>query len=107
MNDVTLMAQLDEGIVPKICQLFGCCAADIVDVQRLAGGNTNTTFVFEVFGVRYVYRHPGTLTETFIDRAAEQFACERASELGVGEEIIHMDAAGIKISKFIEQIKEA
>lgn len=112
MNDWTLMAQLDDGIVPKICQLFGCCAADIVDVQRLSGGNTNASFAFSIrgiqnaHGVRYVYRHPGALTETFIDRAAEQFACERASQLGVGERIVYMDAAsGVKVSGFIEEIR--
>ncbi len=104
MNDVTLMAQLDSGSVSKICQLFDCSIADIVDVQKLAGGNTNASFAFSVFGARYVYRHPGPMTATFIDRSAEQFACERASELGVGEEILFMDAAtGVKVSRFIEQ----
>ncbi len=107
MGDVTLLERLSDGIVPKICQLFGCGAADIQDVQLLTGGNTNATFVFSVFGARYVYRHPGPMTETFIDRTAEQFACERASELGVGEEILYMDAAsGVKVSRFIQQRRD-
>ena len=74
---------------------------------QLAGGNTNASFVCSFFGVRYVYRHPEPLTETFINRRAEQFACERTSELGVGEKIVFMDAAsGVKVSRFIEQTRE-
>ena len=122
MCDVDVLAQLDDGSAlrdwqsmdqeiwqqscQRICQLFGCCAADIADVQLLTGGRTNVSFAFSVLGVRYVYRHPGPLTETFIDRRAEQFACERASELGVGEEIVFMDAAtGVKVSRFIEVVR--
>ena len=97
---------MDQTAKNIICQVLSCSEADIQNVQNLAGGNTNTSFVFEVFGVRYVYRQPGALTETFIDRAAEQFACQQASRLGVGEEILYMDTDGIKVSKFIDQIKE-
>ena len=89
-----------------ICQVLSCSETDIKSVQKLTGGNTNTAFSFEVLGVRYVYRQPEALTETFIDRRAEQFACEQAAKLGIGEEILYMDADGIKLSKFIDQIKE-
>lgn len=89
-----------------ICQVLSCSETDIKSVQKLTGGNTNTAFSFEVFGVRYVYRQPEELTETFINRQAEQFACEQAAKLGIGEEILYMDADGIKLSKFIDQIKE-
>ena len=89
-----------------ICQVLGCSETDIKSVQKLTGGNTNTAFSFEVLGVRYVYRQPEALTETFINRQAEQFACEQAAKLGIGEEILYMDADGIKLSKFIDQIKE-
>ena len=100
------MTCINETAKSIICRVLNCSAADIKNMQELSGGNTNSSFVFEVFGVRYVYRQPGMLTENFIDRRAEQFACEQASLLGVGEEILYMDANGIKISKFIEQIKE-
>ncbi len=89
-----------------ICQVLSCSETDIKSVQKLTGGNTNTAFSFEVLGVRYVYRQPEALTETFINRQAEQFACEQAAKLGIGEEILYMDADGIKLSKFIDQIKE-
>ena len=89
-----------------ICQVLSCSETDIKSVQKLTGGNTNTAFSFEVFGVRYVYRQPEALTETLINRQAEQFACEQAAKLGIGEEILYMDADGIKLSKFIDQIKE-
>lgn len=100
------MTYMDQTAKNIVCQVLRCSEADIQNVQNLAGGNTNSSFVFEVFGVRYVYRQPGTRTETFIDRKAEQFACQSASRLGVGEEILYMDAAGIKVSKFIDSIKE-
>ena len=89
-----------------ICRVLNCSETDIKNVQRLAGGNTNSSFVFEVFSVRYVFRFPGNLTETFINREAEKIACMQASQLEIGEKILYMDANGIKVSKFIEQIKE-
>ena len=97
---------MDQTAKNIVCQVLSCSEADIQNVQNLAGGNTNSSFVFEVFGVRYVYRQPGTRTETFIDRKAEQFACQLASRLGVGEEVLYMDDTGIKIARFIEQIKD-
>ena len=100
---MTCMNQTAKNIIYRV---LNCAEHDIQNVQILVGGNTNITFSFEVFGVRYVYRQPGNLTENFIDRKAEQFTSEKASKLKVGEEILYMDDTGIKVSKFIDQTKE-
>lgn len=107
MTDLNMsMTYMTETAKTIICRVLNCANSDIKNVQDLAGGNTNASFSFEVFGVRYVYRQPGALTENFIDRRAERFACEQAAKLKIGEEILYMDDTGIKISKFIHQIKE-
>ena len=105
LNDFNL-TYIDETAKSIICLNLNCQESDIQNVQLLTGGNTNHTFAFTVFGVRYVYRKPGAMTETMIDRRMEQFACEQAAKLRIGEEILYMDETGIKIAKFIQQTRE-
>ena len=47
------MTCINETAKSIICRVLNCSAADIKNMQELSGGNTNSSFVFEVFGVRY------------------------------------------------------
>jgi thiamine kinase-like enzyme len=70
----------------------------------LAGGITNTNFVVEVDGQRYVVRLPGADTELLgIDRESELVAGRLAADLGVGPEIVATDReSGAVVARFLD-----
>lgn len=93
-------------IMKNICKTFNCEEDDIVDMRPIKEGLTNTSFVFEVFGKRYVYRHPGDGTEEIISRMHEKKALELAKSIEVDPTYIYMDEnEGWKISAYIEGIR--
>lgn len=71
-------------------------------IEPLAG-MTNRNFRL-VFGAEsFVLRIPGKGTEEYIDRKADAHAARIASEVGVGAELIHYDAAtGVQVTRFID-----
>ena len=64
----------------NIARVLECKESDILNFQAINTGLTNTSFVFEVAGKRYVYRHPGDGTEAIISRKHEKKALELAPE---------------------------
>lgn len=105
--DNQFVNNLDSSIMVNICEILECKKTDIVNIQPIKTGQTNTSFVFAVNNQRYVYRHPGELTDKFINRKSESFACERAYELKLDESCIYIDdIVGYKISKYINSSRE-
>ncbi len=93
-------------IMQNICKVFDCQQGDILDFAAIKEGLTNSSFVFSVFGKKYVYRHPGDGTDAIISRAHEKMALEIARDLDIDPSFIYMDAdEGWKISHFIEGIR--
>lgn len=93
-------------IMKNICKVFDCRQGDILDFAAIKEGLTNSSFVFSVFGKKYVYRHPGDGTGAIISRAHEKRALEIARELDIDPTFIYMDAEeGWKISHFIEGVR--
>lgn len=93
-------------ILKVICKQLKCKEVDILNFKPIKEGMTNTSFIFEVFGNKYVYRHPGDGTEAIISREHEKSALEIASEMGIESTYIAMDGkAGWKISKYVPDIR--
>lgn len=92
-------------IMRNIAKVLACRESDILHFKAIKEGLTNTSFVFEVKGRRYVYRHPGDGTEAIISRVHEKKALELAKSIGVDPTFLFMDAEqGWKISSFVEDI---
>ena len=93
-------------IMRNIAKVLECRESDILNFRAIKEGLTNTSFVFEVAGRKYVYRHPGEGTEAIISRPHEKKALELAKSIGVDPTFIYMDeAAGWKLSRFIDGIR--
>ncbi len=90
-------------IMKNIASILNCEESDILNLKIIKAGLTNTSFVFEVHGKKYVYRHPGEETEQLISRKHEKKALELAKSVGVEPTFIYMnDEEGWKISSYVE-----
>ena len=93
-------------IMKNIAKLLECRESDILNFKAIKEGLTNTSFVFEALGKKYVYRHPGDGTEAIISRSHEKKALELARSIGVDPTYIYMDEeTGWKLSAFVEGIR--
>lgn len=94
-------------IVKNICNVLKCSEADILGFKIINDGLTNTSFVFEVKGNKYVYRHPGEGTEKLISRSHEKKALELAKMAGIDLTFLYMDEnEGWKISSYVAGIRK-
>ena len=94
-------------IIRNIKLVFRCDEEDIVDFRNVNEGLTNTSFIFRIEGVDYIYRHPGDGTESIINRRNEKRSLITAKEYGIDPTYIYMDVnEGWKISKFIPEFRE-
>ena len=93
-------------IMHNISKVLDCSESEILNFKAIKDGLTNTSFVFEVRGTKYVYRHPGEGTEEIISRKHEKRALELAKSIGVDPTFIYMDEdEGWKISYFVDGIR--
>lgn len=93
----------DNEILNNIANFFDITVSQISNITELKEGLTNLSFKFDINGNSYVYRHPGEGTENIINRNAELFAQQTASDLGLDETFIYMDKdKGYKISHYLE-----
>lgn len=68
---------------------------------------TNTSFIFEINGMDYIYRHPGDGTDSIISRKNEKNSLIKAKEIGIDPTYIYADInEGWKISVFISEFRE-
>ena len=94
-------------IMGHIADSLGCAESEIRHFEAIKKGLTNTSFVFEVRGERYVYRHPGEGTEKIICREHEKQALEIARSVGADPSYLTMDGeSGWKISRYIDGGRE-
>ena len=93
-------------IMRNIARVLECNESDILHFKAIKEGLTNTSFVFEVLGKKYVYRHPGEGTEAIISREHEKKALELARSINVDPTFIYMDEHdGWKISSYVDGIR--
>ena len=100
--DSEFLLNVNSEIIGNITKVLKCEPNDIVDIQVIQAGLTNVSFSFDVHDTKYVYRHPGTSAGNMVDRKTELLAQKVAKDIGIDSSIIYMDAAGWKISYFIE-----
>lgn len=105
--DPAFIDNVDSSIMDNICSVLKCARKDISSIVPIKQGLTNLSCRFEVDGEAYVYRHPGTGTESIIDRAAEAQGEQIASKLGLDSTFIHEDSTdGWKLSRFLKECRE-
>lgn len=94
-------------IIRNIKLVFRCDEEEIVEFRTVSEGLTNTSFIFRIDGVDYIYRHPGDGTESIINRRNEKRSLIKAKEFGIDPTYIYMDVnEGWKISKFVSRFRE-
>lgn len=94
-------------IIRNIKLVFRCDEEDIVNFRTVTEGLTNTSFIFQIDGVDYIYRYPGEGTEAIINRRNEKASLIRAREAGFDPTYIYMDLReGWKISQFVSEFRE-
>ncbi len=105
--DVGYANHSHSDIIRNIKLVFRCDEEDIVDFRTVSKGLTNTSFIFQIDGVDYIYRHPGDGTDSIINRRNEKRSLIKAKEFGIDPTYIYMDVIeGWKISKFIRDFRE-
>lgn len=104
--DTDYVGHTHSEIIRNIKLVFRCDEEDIVDFRTVSEGLTNTSFIFNIAGVDYIYRHPGDGTESIINRRNEKKSLIRAKEFGIDPTYIYMDLnEGWKISKFVTSFR--
>lgn len=94
-------------IMERIKLIFRCDEEDVVDFRNISEGMTNTSFIFKIDGVDYIYRYPGNGTNKIINRKNEKNSLKLAHKLGIDPTYIYSDTnEGWKISKFIHSFRE-
>lgn len=94
-------------IMERIKLIFRCDEENIVNFRNVSEGMTNTSFIFRIDGVDYIYRYPGNGTNKIINRKNEKNSLKLAHKLGIDPTYIYLDTnEGWKISKFVHSFRE-
>lgn len=105
--DTQYLGHTHSEIIRNIKLVFRCDEEDIINFRNVSKGMTNTSFIFQIHGVDYIYRHPGDGTESIISRRNEKRSLEKAKELGIDPTYIYAEVnEGWKISVFIPEFRE-
>ena len=105
--DEKYLGDTHSKIMNNITSVFNCGEEEVINFRNIDEGLTNTSIIFAIDGVDYIYRHPGDGTESIINRANERTSLEKAKELGIDPTYIYMDIdEGWKISKYVPEFKE-
>lgn len=94
-------------IIRNIKLIFRCDEEDIVDFRPVTEGMTNTSFIFRIHGVDYIYRYPGEGTEKIINRQNEKHTLILAKKFDIDPTYIYMDVdEGWKVSRYVHHFRE-
>lgn len=105
--DTHYLSYTHSEIMRNIKLVFRCDEEEIVNFRNISKGLTNTSFIFRVGEVDYIYRHPGEGTERIISRKNEKTSLLLAKKIGVDPTYIYEDVnEGWKISEFIPEFRE-
>lgn len=89
------------NILEYIANVFEIKQSEIKNTHPLEIGMTNSSFVFEVDGKKYICRVPGEGTEELVDRLGEHDVYSAIKDLDISDRIIAFDReTGIKLTKF-------
>ncbi len=105
--DSAYVKQTHSRIIENIKSVFHCDETEIMDFRNVSEGLTNTSFIFKIKDVDYIYRHPGDGTEKIVNRRNEQHSLETAKKWGIDPTYVHMNVEeGWKISTFVTSFRE-
>lgn len=105
--DSDYIENTDSEILINIGRVLCCDISEIINIEPINSGLTNTSFKFECRNKRYVYRHPGAGTSRYINRRSEAASMDIAKKLKLDNTYIYMDASkGWKISSFVDNACE-
>ena len=105
--DTNYLGYSHSDIMRNIKLIFRCDEEDIINFRNVSKGLTNKSFVFEINGIEYIYRHPGDGTESIVNRKNEKKSLVLAKQFGIDPTYIYLDVnEGWKISKFIADFRE-
>lgn len=105
--DTRYLGHTHSEIIRNIKLIFRCEEEDIRDFRNVSEGMTNTSFIFNIKGVDYIYRHPGDGTESIINRRNEKNSLIEAKKAGIDPTYVYADVnEGWKISVYIPEFRE-
>lgn len=105
--DTQYLGYTHSEIIRNIKLVFRCDEEDIANFRNVSKGMTNTSFIFQIDGVDYIYRHPGDGTDNIISRRNEKKSLIIAKEIDIDPTYIYADVnEGWKISVFISEFRE-
>lgn len=95
--------QLKSEALDVISNVFNVKVNEIRDICVLKKGMTNRSFLFSIYGERYIMRVPGEGTDQIINRFHEAEVFSAISNYGFCDNPIYIDPnKGFKITKFLE-----
>lgn len=98
--------QLKSEALRIISEELRCGSEDIVDIEVLKKGMTNRSFLFRVFGEKYIMRIPGEGTDQLINRAEEALVYSAIAGRSLCDDPIYINPQnGYKITKYIEGVR--
>lgn len=99
-------SQLKSEALRIISEELRCGSEDIVDIEVLKKGMTNRSFLFRVFGEKYIMRIPGEGTDQLINRAEEALVYRAIAGRSLCDDPIYINPKnGYKITKYIEGVR--
>lgn len=97
---------LKSDALDVIADVFEANLEDIVDITVLKKGMTNRSFLFSVYGNKYIMRIPGEGTDQLINRAQEAEVFRTISGHGLCDDPVYINPAnGYKITKYLDGIR--
>ncbi|MBO4701122.1 MAG: phosphotransferase [Lachnospiraceae bacterium] len=89
-------------IYKVICEVFNCNKEQIINLEPLQKGLSNSVLTFELNGGKYVFRFPGLGSEILIDRGRESMIQSQANDARVDTTLVAMSVSdGWKIARYI------
>lgn len=94
---------LESRYIDIICESLDVQRDEIFHIELQKEGMTNSSFLFECKGNKYIFRIPGEGTDMLINRHEEYDVYQQIKDKKLCDEIVYINPEnGYKITKFIE-----
>lgn len=88
--DENYKSNTNSKIIKNICSVLSCKEHEVIEIESIKKGLTNTSFKFSLRGKKYIYHHPGHGTESYINRISEEFSMRLAKKLDLDDTYIYI-----------------
>ena len=93
---------MDEADGIAVAAVIDAAGLGAVDHLVPLGGMTNRNYRVDTAEGSFAVRLPGSGSDAYIDRAAEAHNARRAADLGLNCEVLHLDAEGTMVCRFVQ-----